>query len=110
VYQSIHRKPHWFAAAFLAVMIASVLGLVGWKASAAREVTLSQAKESLDKLAHSLDLHTVNIVKAPDVAMGGMADLLKYQNPSPDRFNAHLAATIRSMQFVRCRKSGKSAY
>lgn len=33
LHQAIHRKPLLIVGAFLAVMMASVLGLVSWKAS-----------------------------------------------------------------------------
>ncbi len=101
LHQSIHRKPHLVVGAFLAVMMASVLGLVAWKASVARNATLVRSQEDLNNLARSLARHATNIFKAPDVAMTGMADLLKYQNPLPERFNAHLVATTRSMPQIR---------
>lgn len=101
LHQSIHRKPQFVVGAFLAVMMASVLGLVAWKASVARTATLVRAQEDLDNLARSLSRHAANILKAPDVAMTGMADLLKFQNPLPERFNAHLIATTRSLPQLR---------
>ena len=33
--------------------------------------------------------------------MTGMADLLKFQNPLAERFNAYLAATVRSLPQLR---------
>ncbi|MCA1470782.1 diguanylate cyclase [Bradyrhizobium sp. IC3195] len=101
LHQSIHRKPQAVVGAFLAVMLACVLGLVAWKASVARNATLVRAQEDLSNLAHSLARHATNTFKAPDVAMTGMVDLLKYQNPLPERFNAHLVAATRSMPQIR---------
>lgn len=101
IQRSIHRKPHWVVAALLAVMVGCVLGLVGWKALAARKAALVQARENLNNLAHSLALHAIGIVKASDVAMGGMVNLLKYQNPLPERFNAYLAVMTSSMPQLR---------
>lgn len=101
LHQSIHRRPQLVVGAFLAIMMASVLGLVAWKASVARSATLARSQEDLNNLARSLARHATNIFKAPDVAMTGMADLLKYQNPLPERFNAHLVASTRSMPQIR---------
>lgn len=101
LHQSIHRKPQLVVGVFLAIMTACVLGLVAWKASVARSATLVRAQEDLSNLARSLARHATNTFKAPDVAMTGMADLLKYQNPLPERFNAHLVATTRAMPQIR---------
>lgn len=101
LHQSIHRKPQPVVGAFLAVMMACVLGLVAWKASVARTATLVRAQEDLSNLARSLARHATNTFKAPDVAMTGMADLLRYQTPLPERFNAHLIAATRSMPQIR---------
>ncbi|MBR0969584.1 MULTISPECIES: sensor domain-containing diguanylate cyclase [Bradyrhizobium] len=101
IHQSIQRKPQLMVGAFLALMLASVLGLVSWKTSVARNATLVRAEEDLNNLARSLARHATNTFKASDVAMTGMADLLKYQNPLPERFNAHLIATTRTLSQIR---------
>ncbi|MGY4600505.1 hypothetical protein ACVWXL_008251 [Bradyrhizobium sp. GM22.5] len=101
LHQAIHRKPLLVVGAFLAVMMTSVLGLVAWKASVARQATLVRAQEDLGNLARSLARHATTTLKAPDVAMTGLADLLKYQSPLPERFNAHLVATTRSLPQIR---------
>ncbi|MGY3425343.1 hypothetical protein ACVWZW_005847 [Bradyrhizobium sp. F1.13.4] len=99
--QAIHRKPQLVVGAFLAVMMACVLGLVSWKASVARQATLARAQEDLGNLARSLARHATTTLKAPDVAMTGLADLLKYQSPLPERFNAHLVGTTSSLPQIR---------
>ncbi|TYO64256.1 diguanylate cyclase [Bradyrhizobium hipponense] len=101
LHQSIHRKPHVVVGTFLALMLACVLGLIVWKASVARDATLSRAQEDLKNLTRSLAEHAAHAFKAPDVAMAGMADLLKFQNPLPERFNAYLVAATRSMPQIR---------
>lgn len=82
-------------------MLACVLGLVAWKASVARDATLSRAQEDLKNLTRSLAEQAAHAFKAPDVAMAGMADLLKFQNPLPERFNAYLVATTRAMPQIQ---------
>lgn len=99
--QSIHRKPQVIVGAFLALMVACVLGLVAWKASVSRESTLARAQEDLMNLARSLSQHAANSIKAPEVAMTGMVDLLKYQNPLPQRFNAYLQASTEAMHQIQ---------
>lgn len=99
--RSIHRKPQAIVAAFLAVMMACVLGLVGWKVSASRQSTLDRAEADLLNLARSLSQHASNTIKAPDVAMAGMVDLLKFQNPLPERFNAYLQDATRAMPQIQ---------
>ena len=99
--QAIHRKPQLAVGAFLAVMMACVLGLVSWKASVARQATLARAQEDLGNLARSLARHATTTLKAPDVAMTGLADLLKYQDPLPERLDAHLVATTHSLPQIR---------
>jgi diguanylate cyclase (GGDEF)-like protein/PAS domain S-box-containing protein len=101
LHQSIHRKPQGVVAAFLLVMLVAVLGLIGWKAAAARSATLTRAQEDLNNLAHSLAQHATNTFKAPDIAMAGMVDLLRYQNPLPERFNAYLASMVSSLPQIR---------
>ncbi|WP_035698847.1 cache domain-containing protein [Bradyrhizobium japonicum] len=99
--QSIHRKPQVIVGAFLGLMVACVLGLVAWKASAFRESTLVRAQEDLMNLARSLSQHAANTIKSPDVAMTGMVELLKYQNPLPERFNEYLQASTRAMPQIQ---------
>ena len=99
--QSIHRKPQAIVGAFLAVMMACVLGLVAWKATVSRQRTLSRTQADLLNLARSLSQHASNTIKAPDVAMTGMVDLLKFQTPLPERFNAYLKEATRAMPQIQ---------
>lgn len=101
LHQSIHRKPQGVIAAFLLVMLIAVLGLIGWKAAAARSATLTRAQEDLNNLTHSLAQHATNTFKAPDIAMTGMVDLLRYQNPLPERINVYLLALVASVPQIR---------
>src|SRR3954454_23980458 len=88
--RQLHRNPRMVVRTFLVLMVACVVGLVAWKASSAREAALGQARGNLENLTRSLAQHAASTFKAPDVALSGMADLLKYQAPRPERFNAYL--------------------
>jgi diguanylate cyclase (GGDEF)-like protein/PAS domain S-box-containing protein len=98
---SLRRRPTFVVCVFVALMSASVLGLLTWKSIAGRDATLSRNEAEIKNLAHSLAEHATHTIKAPDTAMSGMADLLKYQNPLPERFNAYLAGTVRSLPQIR---------
>ena len=88
--------------AFVVVMSACVLGLVAWKAALGREAALTRNEEDIRNLVHSLTQHAVHSFQAPDVAMSGIVDLLKYRQPdSAERFNAYLASTVRSLPQLR---------
>lgn len=82
---------------FLLVMSACILGLIVWKTSEARRTTLLRAEAEIRNLTHSLGQHTLNTFRAVDVATTGMVDLLRYQQPLPDRFNAFLVSTVRDL-------------
>ena len=99
-HNAIYRSPRLVIGIFLLLIGAGVLGLIAWKAVASRGAILGRAEEDIKNLAHSLAEHVAHTLKAPDVAMTGMADLLKYQNPLPQRFNAYLLTTIRSMSQI----------
>ncbi|WP_441240994.1 diguanylate cyclase [Tardiphaga sp. 768_D3_N2_1] len=86
---------------FVLAMSACVLGLVVWKALDARQTVLAQSETDTRNLAHSLVEHASHTIQAVDVAMSGMADLLKYQNPQPDRFNTFLANTANALPQLR---------
>src|SRR4051795_13521580 len=101
LHRSIHRNPQGVVGAFLVLMLAAVVGLVGWKAAGARNATLVRAQEDLTNLAHSLAQHAANTFKAPDIAMAGMVDLLRYQNPLPERFNAYLGSMVTALPQIR---------
>lgn len=82
---------------FLLIMSGCILGLVVWKTSEARRVTLQRAEAEIRNLTHSLAQHALNTFKAVDVATSGMVDLLRYQQPLPERFNAFLGSTLRAL-------------
>ena len=82
---------------FTLLTSACLVGLMVWKASAARAAALGRAETEIHNLAHSLAEHAANTFTAVDVATVGMVDLLRYQNPLPDRFNAFLRSTVRSL-------------
>ncbi len=95
--RQMHRNPRAVVGVFLLLMVGCVLGLVAWKASNARQATLRQARGNLENLTRSLSQHAASTIKAPDVALGGMADLLKYQAPLEERFNAYLRDQTHAM-------------
>ena len=82
---------------FLFVMSSCVLGLIIWKATEARRTTLQRAEAEIQNLTHSLAQHSEGTFKAVDVATAGMVDLLRFQQPLADRFNAFLSNTVRSL-------------
>jgi diguanylate cyclase (GGDEF)-like protein/PAS domain S-box-containing protein len=86
---------------FVLAMSACVLGLVVWKALEARQTVLAQSEVDTRNLAHSLIEHASHTVQAVDVALSGMADLLKYQNPRSDRFNTFLSNTANALPQLR---------
>lgn len=93
--------PGVIVAVFVLTMSACVLGLVLWKAVDARRNALEQSEIGIRNLAHSLQEHATHTFQAADVAMSGMVDLLKYQNPRPDRFNLFLVNTANSLPQIR---------
>src|SRR3982751_6138951 len=99
--RQLHRTPRVVVGTFLVLMVACVVGLVAWKASAAREAALGKSRGNLENLTRSLAQHAASTFKAPDVALGGMADLLKYQAPQADRFNAYLREMTHAMPQLR---------
>jgi diguanylate cyclase (GGDEF)-like protein/PAS domain S-box-containing protein len=93
--------PGLIVTVFVLAMSACVLGLVIWKAVDARRAALLQSRVELSNLAHSLQEHASHTFQAADVAMSGMADLLKYQDPSPERFNPFLIRTVTALPQLR---------
>jgi diguanylate cyclase (GGDEF)-like protein/PAS domain S-box-containing protein len=86
---------------FVLVMSACVLGLVVWKALDARQTALAQNEINTRNLAHSLAEHASNTIEAADVAMSGMVELLKFQNPLPERFDLFLMKTVNALPQLR---------
>lgn len=95
------RRPLVLIGAFVALTVGCVLGLVTWKSVTSRDAALSRNEADIKNLGHSLAQHAMHTFKAPEIAMTGMADLLKFQNPLPQRFNAYLANTVRSLPQLR---------
>lgn len=90
-------QPSVMVGLFLLVMSSCILGLIFWKTSEARRTTLQRAEVDIRNLTHSLGQHTLNTFRAVDVATTGMADLLRYQKPLVDRFDAFLTSTVRDL-------------
>jgi diguanylate cyclase (GGDEF)-like protein/PAS domain S-box-containing protein len=86
---------------FVLVMSACVLGLVTWKALEARKTALAQSEVNIQNLAHSLAEHANKTVQAVDVAVSGIVELLKFQNPVPERLDAFLIKTIQALPQLR---------
>lgn len=93
--------PGVIVAVFVLAMSACVLGLVLWKTIDNRRSALQQSEIDIRNLAHSLQEHATHTFQAADVAMSGMVDLLKYQNPRADRFNLFLVNTAKSLPQIR---------
>ena len=86
---------------FALAMSASVLGLVVWKAIAAKAATLERGQIASENLAHSLAEHAAHTIQAADISLSGMAELLKFQTPLPERFNHYLASTVEALPQIR---------
>jgi len=87
--------------AFALAMTASVLGVVVWKSLEAKVATLARGQTDIQNLANSLAEHASHTIRSADIAMAGMVDFLKYRDPLPERFNAHLADTVNSLPQIR---------
>ena len=87
--------------AFALAMTACVLGVVVWKSLEAKATTLARGQTDIQNLAHSLAEHAAHTIRSADIAMAGMVDFLKYRDPLPERFNAHLADTVNSLPQIR---------
>lgn len=86
---------------FVLVMSACVLGLVVWKALEARTTALAQSEINTRNLVHSLAEHASSAIESADVAMSGMVELLKFQNPLPERLDLFLMKTIHALPQLR---------
>ncbi len=94
-------SPTAIVAAVVAAMSIFVLGLLIWKAVEARTTALAQGERDIRNLTHSLAEHASHSVQAIDVAMNAMVDLLKYQKPRVDRFNAALRKTADALPQIK---------
>jgi hypothetical protein len=66
-------------------MTACVLGVVVWKSLEAKATALAGGRADIQNLAHSLSEHASHTIQAADIAMSGMADLLRYRDSLPQQ-------------------------
>jgi len=90
-------SPAAIVASVVMAMSVCVLGLLVWKAVEARTMALAQGERDIRNLTHSLAEQASHSIQAIDVAMSAMVDLLKYQKPRVDRFNAALRKTAEAL-------------
>ena len=86
---------------FALVMTACILGIVVWKALEAKAAALTRGNTDIQNLAHSLAEHASHTIQAADITMSGMVNLLRYQDPLPQRFNKYLAETVETLPQLR---------
>ncbi len=72
-----------------------------WKALEAKSAALERGNTDIQNLAHSLAEHAAHTIQAADITMSGMVNLLKYQDPRPDRFNKYLAESVATLPQLR---------
>lgn len=102
--RSIHSRkasPGVVVGTFVFLMTACVLLASAVKVKYAHDAELERGRIDIQNLAHSLADNAAHTIQAPDLAMSGMADLLRYQNPVPERFNKYLADTVGVLPQVR---------
>ncbi|MBN8992910.1 MAG: diguanylate cyclase [Rhizobiales bacterium] len=108
-YQSIPNQSGWLRRItpgmvvifFALIMTACILGVVIWKALEAKSAALARGAADIQNLAHSLSEHAAHSIQAADIAMTGMVDLLRYQDPLPERFNKYMAETVAALPQIR---------
>jgi diguanylate cyclase (GGDEF)-like protein/PAS domain S-box-containing protein len=86
---------------FALVMIACVIGIVVWKALEAKAVALERGNTDIQNLAHSLAEHAAHTIQAADITMSGLVNLLKYQDPRPERLNKYMAEAVATLPQLR---------
>ena len=96
-----HWMPRVLVVLVALAMGGCVLGLLTWKAVAARHETLARSEVDITNLTRSLAKQAAHIIQSADVAMIGMAQLLKFQTPRSDRFNQFLAQTVDDLPQLR---------
>lgn len=94
-------SPSAVVVVFALIMTASVLGVVAWKALDARKTALARGQTDTLNIAHSLAEHATHAIQSADIAMGGMAELLRYREPPQERFNRYLADTVSALPQLR---------
>src|SRR4051812_3756696 len=86
---------------FAVVMCGCVGGLMLWKDTEARQDTVARAEIDTRNLANSLARHAVSAFQAADVAIGGVAELMKFQTPAAERLSPYLAARVSALPQIR---------
>src|SRR5262245_7127745 len=85
---------------FALLMTAALLGVMTWKALDAQAAWVNRNSD-IQNLALSLAEQASHGMQAVDIAMSGMVDLLRYRDAQPDRFNAYLAETAKTLPQLR---------
>src|ERR1700761_7402057 len=96
-----HIAPSLIVILFALVMSACVLGIVVWKALAAKATALERGQTSTQNLAHSLSEHAAHTIQAADISMSGIVEFLKFSTPQPQRFNQYLANIVEALPQIR---------
>lgn len=86
---------------FAVAMCGCVVGLLLWKAAQERRATIAHAEIETQNLASSLARHAVSAFQAADVAIGGIAELMRFQTPLPERINPYLTQRIKGLPQIR---------
>jgi diguanylate cyclase (GGDEF)-like protein/PAS domain S-box-containing protein len=86
---------------FAVAMCVCVVGLMLWKAAEERRMTIERAEINTQNLANSLARHAGSAFQAADVAIGGIAELMRFQTPVPERINPYLAQRIQALPQIR---------
>ena len=86
---------------FACTMCSAVVGVIFWKSLQDREAVLRRSEVETRNLAHSLANHASNAIQAADVATAGVAELLRFQAPVPERMNSFLAGRVQALPQLR---------
>uniref|UniRef100_Q07Q08 diguanylate cyclase n=1 Tax=Rhodopseudomonas palustris (strain BisA53) TaxID=316055 RepID=Q07Q08_RHOP5 len=82
--------PGIIVALFVLAVSSCVLGLMAWKALAARDAALAQSKSETLNLTHSLSEHVSHTIQAADIVMTEIAGSLRHYTPPKDQFGRRL--------------------
>ena len=85
----------------VAAMTACVLGWWSGKRWTRAHRRSAQGERDIRNLPHSLAEHASHSIQAADVAMSGIVDILKYQQPRADRLNLFLRNTVAALPQIR---------
>lgn len=98
---SSRTSPSLIIGAFTVLMTACVLLASVLKIVNQRDLELDRGRTDIQNLARSLAENAAYMIQGPDIAMSGMSDLLRYQDPQSDRFNRYLADLVVALPHVR---------